>query len=401
MNQKRRVVITGMGALSALGATTRDLWDGLLANRSGVRRVQCLVDSGITVTSGGEVDAVSPENIDRDHDIANRAIDAALAESRRAAADCGFIWSTGLDTFQMGASGFVHRSAGRCFFNLASRFGGPRRMIAAACASGTQAAGEAFRLIQNGQVDACMAGGSSVMLTPFYLIGFAGLQAVAVDNGDDPSMACRPFDKKRKGFALADGAGAMVLETLESAQERGATVFAEVIGFGVSQDAFDLNRPCDDGAGAELCMRRALADAEFSVEQIDAVNAHATATYSGDLAEAAALRNLFVNRWRDVPVSGSKGAIGHAMSAAGVLEAIVAAQTCATGIVPPTVNLRDVDEGCELDHVIGEPRHIDARTVLSVSFGMGGQNAAIVLKRVTNGTELSSHKKAQKTQNRQ
>lgn len=375
---ERRVVITGMGALSALGATTHDLWNGLLEDRSGVKRVQRLVDSGITVTSGGEVDAVSPQNVERDHEIANRAIDDALAESKREAAECGFIWSTGLDTFQLGATGFVHRSAGRCFSNLASRFAGPRRMIAAACASGTQAVGEAFRLIQNGQVEACVAGGSSVMLTPFYLIGFAGLQAVAVDNGDDPSLACRPFDRKRKGFALADGAGAMVLESLESARERGATVFAELIGFGMSQDGFDLNRPCDDGAGAELCMRRALADAELNAEQIDAINAHATATYSGDLAEAAAIRKLF---GQSVPVSGSKGAIGHAMAAAGVLEAIVAAQTCATGIVPPTVNLRHVDEGCELDHVIGEPRDVNAETVLSVSFGMGGQNAAVILKR--------------------
>ena len=379
MHDKRRVVITGMGALSALGATTHDLWNGLLANRSGVRRVQRLVNSGINVTTGGEVDALSPQNVDRDHVIANRAIDDAFAESKRDAAECGFIWSTGLDTFQMGPEGFVHRSAGRCFSNLAARFTGPRRMIAAACASGTQAIGEAFRLIQKGHVDACVAGGSSVMLTPFYLIGFAGLQAVAIDNGDDPSLTCRPFDKRRKGFALADGAGAMVLETHESALKRGAPVFAEVIGFGVSQDAFDLNRPCDDGAGAELCMRRALVDGSLSSEEIDAVNAHATATYSGDLAEAAALRKLFGDRC--LPVSGAKGAIGHAMAAAGVLEAIVAAQTCATGIVPPTVNLQNVDEGCELDHVIGEPRDADAKTVLSVSFGMGGQNAAVILKR--------------------
>ena len=381
MDDKRRVVITGMGALSALGATTRELWNGLLANRSGVRRVQRLVDSGIAVTTGGEVEAVSPLNVERDHEIANRAIEDALAEANRDAAECGFVWSTGLDTFQMGPGGFVHRSAGRCFSNLSTRFNGPRRMIAAACASGTQAVGEAFWLIRNGHVDACVAGGSSVMLTPFYLIGFAGLQAVAVDNGDDPSLACRPFDKRRKGFALADGAGAMVLETLAGAKKRGANVLAEVVGFGMSQDAFDLNRPCDDGAGAELCMRRALDDAGVAPEEIDAVNAHATATYAGDLAEAMALRKVFAGRWERVPVSGSKGAIGHAMAAAGVLEAIVAAQTCATGIVPPTVNLRQIDEGCELDHVIVEPRETDARTVLSVSFGMGGQNAAIVLRR--------------------
>lgn len=381
MNDSRRVVITGMGALSALGATTGELWNGLLANRSGVRTVPRLVESGITVTTGGEVEAVSAQNVDRDHEIANRAIEDALAEANRDAAECGFIWSTGLDTFQMGPTGFVHRSAGRCYSNLSSRFNGPRRMIAAACASGTQAIGEAFRLIQNGHVEACVAGGSSVMLTPFYLIGFAGLQAVALDNGDDPSLACRPFDRRRKGFALADGAGAVVLETLAAARKRGATVFAEVVGFGMSQDAFDLNRPCDDGAGAELCMRRALDDAAITSEQIDAVNAHATATYSGDLAEAAALRKVFANRWQEVPVSGSKGAIGHAMAAAGVLEAIVAVQTCVTGIVPPTVNLRHVDDGCELDHVIGEPRDVNAETVLSVSFGMGGQNAAVILKR--------------------
>jgi 3-oxoacyl-[acyl-carrier-protein] synthase II len=220
------------------------------------------------------------------------------------------------------------------------------------------------------------------MLTPFYLIGFAGLQAVATDNGDHPSKSCRPFDRRRKGFALADGAGALIVETLESARERGVTPLAELIGFGVSQDAFDLNRPCEDGSGAELCMRRALSDARLAPQEIDAVNAHATATYLGDLAEAAALRRLFGCDWKHVPVSGVKGAIGHAMAAAGALEAIVAANTCSTGIVPPTVNLNEPDEGCELDHVIGEPRDVNAQRVLSVSFGMGGQNAALILQRV-------------------
>jgi 3-oxoacyl-[acyl-carrier-protein] synthase II len=378
----RRVVITGTGALSALGQTTQDLWDGLIANRPGIRTVEPLVASGISVTTGGEVDAVPHNQVDRDYEIANRAIDDALAAAKRDAGKCGFIWSTGLDTFQANSHGFVHRSAGRCFSVLASRFVEPRRMIAAACASGTQAIGEAFRLIKNGRVDACVAGGSSVMLTPFYLIGFAGLQAVATDNGDHPSKVCRPFDRRRKGFALADGAGALILETLDSARRRGVTPLAELIGFGMSQDAFDLNRPCEDGAGAELCIRRALSDARLVPQEIDAVNAHATATYLGDLAEAAALRRLFGSAWKRTPVSGVKGAIGHAMAAAGALEAIVAAYTCQTGIVPPTVNLSEPDEGCELDHVIGEPRKADVQRVLSVSFGMGGQNAALILQRV-------------------
>jgi len=381
---RRRVVITGMGSLSALGATTRELWDGLLANRAGIRTVSRLVASGIVVTTGGEVEAVPHNQIDRDFEIADRAIRHALRESDRNPAECGFIWSTGLDTFQAGLddpAAFVHRSAGQCFSALASRFVEPQRMIAAACASGTQAVGEAFRLIRKGRIEACVAGGSSVMLTPFYLIGFAGLQAVAPDNGGPPSAACAPFDRRRKGFALADGAGALVLESLASARDRGANIFAEVLGFGMSQDAFDLNRPCEDGAGAELCMRRALKDAELDATDIDAVNAHATATYLGDLAEATALRRLLGSNWQRVHVSGVKGAIGHAMAAAGAIEAIVSARTVQTGIVPPTVNLIDPDEGCELNHVMGDARDVNARTVLSVSFGMGGQNAALLLRR--------------------
>ena len=384
--ERHRVVITGTGALSALGSNTHELWDGLLANRAGIRRVSRLVASGIVVTTGGEVDSVPHDQIDRDYEIADRAIKAALAEAKRKPSECGFIWSTGLDTFQAGlngVAGFVHRSAGQCFSALASQFLEPKRMIAAACASGTQAIGEAFQLIRNGRIDACVAGGSSVMLTPFYLIGFAGLQAVAADNGGPPSAACAPFDRRRKGFALADGAGALVLEALASARSREANILAEVVGFGMSQDAFDLNRPCEDGAGAELCMRRALRDAQLDAGEIDAVNAHATATYLGDLAEATALRRLLGREWQRTPVSGVKGAIGHAMAAAGALEAIVAARTAQTGLVPPTVNLLNPDEGCELDHVIKDPRDADARTVLSVSFGMGGQNAALLLRRFT------------------
>jgi 3-oxoacyl-[acyl-carrier-protein] synthase II len=381
---ERRVVITGTGALSALGATTDEMWEGLTSGRSGVRRLSRLVDAGLTVTTGGDVEAVPYDLKDRDHKIANRAIDDALACARLDSIEAGFIWSTGLDTFQVGASGFTHRSAGACFYNLAARFAGPRRMIAAACASGAQAVGEAFRLIRSGRAKACVAGGSSVMLTPFYLIGFAGLQAVALDRKDEAaSEACRPFDSRRRGFALADGAGALVMETLASARRRGACVIAEVAGFAMSQDAFDLNRPSEDGAGAELCMRRALDDAGLSPGEVEAVNAHATGTFLGDVAEAAALRRLLGDNWRRVPVCGVKGAIGHAMAAAGALESIVAARICATGIVPPTVNLREPGDGCELDHVIGGARAGDARIVLSGSFGMGGQNAALVFKRVT------------------
>jgi len=377
----RRVVITGMGALSALGSTPEELWNGLLAGRSGIRRLQRFVDAGLLVTTGGEIMAISHERTDRDVMMANWAIGDALAGQDLNLQATAFVWSTGLDTFQGGPNGFEHRDAGACFASLAARFGGPKMMIATACASGTQAIGEGARLIKSGRVDACMTGGSSVMLTPFYLMGFSGLQAVAQDNGwDDPSEACRPFDRRRCGFALADGAGALLLESLDCARRRRASILAEVVGFGMSQDGFDFNRPPEDGAGAEICIKRALQDARLSPSDIHAINAHGTGTYIGDLAEATALRRVFGVK---TPVSGAKGAIGHAMAAAGALEAVIAVKTCMTGIVPPTVNLSEVDEACELDHVLKEPRDAHVEHVMSVSFGMGGQNAAIILKRLS------------------
>lgn len=379
----RRVVITGTGALSALGATPDELWTGLLAGRSGVRRIERFVRAGLRVTTGGDVGAIAHDRADRDLEIARAAIDAAVVEAGIDTAASGLCWANSLDTFQITADGPIMRSAGTCFSATAARFGRPRRMFAVACASGTFAIGEAFTLVRSGRVDTCVAGGSSVMLTPFYLTGFAGLGAVALDReDDDPSAACRPFDRNRRGFALADGAGAVVVESLDSARRRGAAVLAEIVGFGTSADAFDLNRPPDDGAGALACMGRALDDAGLDPDAIDAVNAHGTGTVVGDLAEAAALRALLGDRAMRTPVSSAKGAIGHAMAAAGALEAIVAARTCATGIVPPTVSLQKPDEKCALDHVVRHPRACDAHRVLSASFGMGGQNAALVLQRV-------------------
>ncbi len=387
----RRVVLTGSGALSALGATPDELWQGLLDDRSGIRRLPALVTMGLDVTTGGEVDAVprtgnrdlaAPE---RDLALAGRAIGDALAESGLDASACGLIWGAGLDTFRPGgrearAPSVVDlRSAGDCFTALSGPFSGPRRMLAVACATGTQAIGEAYELVKRGRAEACVAGGSSVMLTPFYLVGFARLGAVALDvDGEDPATICRPFDRSRRGFALADGAGAVVVEAAANARRRGAAAIAEVVGFGTSQDAFDLNRPPEDGAGAELAIRRALGDAGLAPGEIDAVNAHGTATLAGDRAEAAALRRLL---GETTPVSSAKGAIGHAMAAAGVLEAIVACRTCATGLVPPTVSLRQPDPELALDHVVAEPRDAGAQTVLSISLGMGGQNAAVILRR--------------------
>jgi len=369
-----RVVITGTGALSPLGATPAALWHGVLARQSGVRT---LANVRGDVTTGGPVDV--PEVHDRYQRIANTAIDAALAEAHRDAGDTAFLWGTGLDTYFREGDELVHLPTWVEFDSLAHRFALPRRMIALACATGTAAIGEAFRLVRAGRVQACVAGGSSMMLGTIYLIGFHALRAVAVDVANEPaSAACKPFDRKRRGFALSDGAGALVVESLASAQARGAEPLAEIVGYGVSQDAFDLNRPPPDGAGALLAMQRAIADARLAPSDIHAVNAHGTGTHAGDIAEAAAIRTLLGTR---TPVSSLKGAIGHAMAAAGALESIAAIATCRTGIVPPTTNLDDPDDECALDHVIGAPRETGATRVLKTSFGMGGQNAAIIVQR--------------------
>jgi len=376
-----RVVITAWGALSPFGVTPDALWDGLVAGRSAVQPIAKHVAGGLPVTTGGEV-PVETSDKERDLVMSRRPINDALAMAGLARGETSLFWANGLDTFAHEGGELVERSAGACFSAVAREHARPRRMIATACASATQAIGEAFRAIRAGRVRAAVAGGATVMLTPHYALGFAWLQALALDlDGEAPGAACKPFDRMRRGFALSEGGAALVLEDVESAKARGARVLGEVVGFGSSQDAFDLNRPPPDGAGAELCMRRALDDAGLSPERVAAINAHGTGTRAGDPAEVAAIRRLLGERWKTTPVTSVKGAIGHPMAAAGALQAIAATESCRRGLVPPTVNLVEPDEDCQLDHVVGAAREADVPVVLSCSYGMGGQNASIVITR--------------------
>jgi 3-oxoacyl-[acyl-carrier-protein] synthase II len=376
-----RVVITAWGALSPFGVTPDALWDGLVSGRSAIRPIAKHVAGGLPVTTGGEV-PIETSDKERDLVMSRRPIDDALAMAGLRAGETALFWANGLDTFAHDGGDLVERSAGVCFSAIAREHLRPRRMIATACASATQAIGEAFRAVRAGRVRAAVAGGATVMLTPHYALGFAWLQALAMDvEGDVASAACKPFDRLRRGFALSEGGAALVLEEMESAKARGATVLGEVVGFGSSQDAFDLNRPPPDGAGAELCMKRALDDAGFGVGRVGAINAHGTGTRAGDPAEVAAIQRLLGERWRQTPVTSVKGAIGHPMAAAGALQAIAATESCRRGVVPPTCNLVDPDDDCQLDHVMGAAREVDVPVVLSCSYGMGGQNACIVITR--------------------
>jgi 3-oxoacyl-[acyl-carrier-protein] synthase II len=381
-----RVAVTGVGAVSPFGVGVATLWDGLRAGRSGVTRIARFTAAGLPVTTGGEV-PLPPEDTARDVALSQLPIAEALAQAGLAPAETAIVWANGLDTFVHERGELVERSAGACFDVIARRHASPRRMIATACASSTQAIGEAFRLVRAGRVRACVAGGATTMLTPHYALGFTWLQALAVDRADEePAAACKPFDRERRGFALAEGGGALVLEALDAARARGVRVLAEVVGYGSSQDAYDLNRPPGDGAGAELCMRRSLADAELAPERVAAISAHGTGTRAGDPAEAVAVQRVFGERTRATPVTSIKGALGHAMAAAGGLQAVSAVCSLRTGVVPPTCNLREPDDDCVLDHVVGRARELDIPLVLVNSFGMGGQNACVIYARVEDQT---------------
>jgi 3-oxoacyl-[acyl-carrier-protein] synthase II len=265
---------------------------------------------------------------------------------------------------------------------VAIRFGlrGPNLCPVAACASGTQAIGEAARLIARGDADVMLAGGAEAAVTPLSLAGFAAMRALSTRN-DDPAHASRPFDRERDGFVLGEGSAVLVLESLEHAQRRGAMIRAEVVGYGVTSDAMHLAAPDEQGDGAQRCMRLALEDADLTPDTVDTLNAHATGTPAGDPVEARAIRAVFGSHAARLPVSATKSMTGHLLGAAGAVEALFCVRALETGVLPPTIHLASPDPDCDLHHVTPEARKCDVRVALSNSFGFGGTNASLVLVR--------------------
>lgn len=409
---RRRVVITGLGMLSPLGNTVADSWQGILAGRSGIGLIEHMDLSAYATRFGGSVKGFDVEQYlsAKEARKLDLFIQYGLAASFQAVRDSGLEVTDanrerigvamgsgigGLTNIENNCRSLIEQGPRRIspFFvpgsiiNMVSGFlsihlgiQGPNYAIATACTTGTHCIGMAARNIAYGEADVMIAGGSEMAACGLGLGGFGAARALSTRN-DEPTRASRPWDKGRDGFVLSDGAGALVLEELEHARARGATIYAELVGFGMSGDAFHMTSPPDDGAGAARCMRNALRDAGLNADQVQYINAHGTSTPAGDLAEAAAVKSVFGDHAYRVAVSSTKSMTGHLLGAAGAVEAIFSVLAIRDQVAPPTINLEEPDEGCDLDFVPHQARSMPIDVVLSNSFGFGGTNGSLVFRR--------------------
>lgn len=411
-NGRPRVVITGMGAISPLGHTAGENWESLLIGRSGIGPITQFDSSHLPVHIAGEVKDFDPGdymNFKEARRI-SRASQLAIAATTMALDDAGLhpplddaervatIVGTGSGGLEVADRELtVLRTKG---FNRVSPFAmvgylanmpayhlsllagakGYISTVVAACASGTQALGEALDHVRNGRADMAIAGGVEGLVHEASITGFARMRALSTRN-DDPQHACRPFDRERDGTVISEGAGVVVLERLDHALARGATIQAELLGYATSSDAFHISQPDPQAAGAVRAMRWALEDARVNTDQIDYINAHGTSTPLNDAMETLAIKSLFGEQAYEIPVSSSKSVLGHAMGATGAIEAIMCAYALNNAVIPPTWNYEVPDPECDLDYVPNAPREAPLRTVLSNSFGMGGQNACLVMSK--------------------
>jgi 3-oxoacyl-[acyl-carrier-protein] synthase II len=407
-----RVVITGMGALTPLGLTLDETWAGLIAGRSGIAPITLFDASELPIRIAGEVKGFEPGRY-MDFKEARRMArcsQLAIAAGVQAMADAGLgdqvpdperagvLMGTGiggLDAALEGWDTFNTRGLRRVnpFTATASLCNMPAHhlsllfqcrahntTVVTACAAGTSGIGEAAEVIRRGQADLMLAGGVDGMVHPIIVGGFIVMRVLA-DNNEHPERACKPFDARRDGFVSAEGVAVMVLERLDKALQRGARIYAEVLGYAANSDAFHVAAPDPEGAGAVRCMKWALEDAGLSPGQIDYINAHGPGTVAGDAAETRAIKRLFGEYAYRVPISSTKSMVGHALGGAGAIEAAACVKTITTGSIHPTLNYEVPDPECDLDYVPNQAREANVRTTLSNSFGLGGQNACLVLAR--------------------
>lgn len=410
----RRVVVTGVGMIAPSGNNFETAWENALAGKTGIRRIERFDPSNLPVHIAGEVKNSEPlaEQVMEAKECkrASRFIKFAMIAGAEAVNDANLEYKTSntnawgcsigvgigaLEDIEDSTMTLVNKGPRRVspFFipymipNMASgifskyfNLKGPNICTTTACASGTHGVGEALMYIRSGLADVMVAGGSESAVSPLGITSFANMKALCAQN-DDPLTASRPFDKERSGFVMGEGAGVLVLEELEHAQKRGAKIYAEVVGYGMSGDAHHITAPSPEGEGAERCIRMALASGNVPADEVDHINAHGTSTKLNDWYESLAIERVFGDHAKEISVCSTKGVTGHCLGAAGGIEAAYTALAVSRSMVPQTANYKTPDPDCRLDYTAGEARQRDIRYAMSNSFGFGGTNASIVFKK--------------------
>ena len=409
---KRRVVITGLGALAPNGNTAADFWSGLLAGKSGIQHVSYFDTENFSVKIAGELSGFNAEDYFDRKEI--RKLDPFSIYGLVAATEAFEHSGLDLDTIDHDRAGVIIGSgvggiqtledqhkvlqdkgsrrispffvpkmiANIAAGQIAIKFGlrGPNYTVVSACSSGSDAIGQAFRKIQYGETDVMLTGGSEASVTPMTIAGFGNMKALSASHNDDPEKASRPFDKDRDGFVLGEGAGMIVLESLEHAQARGADILAEMSGYGATDDAFHITQPAEGGAGAVKAIALALEDAGAQPEEIDYINAHGTSTHFNDKSESAAIRTVFGAHADALKVSSTKSMTGHLLGASGAIATVACVKALEDNKVPPTINYTTPDPECDLDYVPNTAQDRKCSTVMLNAFGFGGHNAVLVIR---------------------
>jgi len=413
---RRRVVVTGMGIVSPVGSTIDTAWDAICNGRSGIDTIRSFDAEHMKTRIAGEVSGfdidqyLSPREAKR----LDEFIHYGFAAATDALADAGLLDEDsnhdperigcsvgsgigGLNTIEKTTEAYLKGGPRKVspffipgsiinmisgYLSLKYNLKGPNMAIVTACSTATHSMGTAARMIQYGEVDIMVAGGAEYSTTPTSISGFISARAMSTRN-DEPGRASRPWDQERDGFVLSNGAGVVVLEELEHAKQRGATIYGELIGFGMSADAFHMTAPPEDGEGAARCMSIAVKDAGLDPQDIDYINAHGTSTPLGDLAETIATKTTFGAHAYQTAVSSTKSMTGHLLGAAGGVEAIFTLLSLRDGIIPPTINLENPSDGCDLDYVPNTARETNVEIAISNSFGFGGTNGSLIFRKFT------------------
>jgi 3-oxoacyl-[acyl-carrier-protein] synthase II len=413
----RRVVVTGLGVVTSLGCKVDELWSRLCNGESGIHPIERFDCSRFRSRFGGEIrnwsteGYISPKESKRLDRFTQFAVVAAIEAVRDAGWDvsgedpnrCGVIFGSGiggLEELEVQHTRLLEKGPDRVsaftipklMANAASgqisiQFGlkGPSQAVVTACASASNAIGEAFKTIQHGDCDLMITGGSEAAVTPLGISGFAAMRALSERN-DDPTAASRPFDAERDGFVLSEGAGVLILESLEHARNRGAHIHAEMLGYGASADAGHITQPDKDGLGAAKAMLQALRDGQIDPCDVGYINAHGTSTLLGDQAETAAVKTVFGESAREVSISSTKSQLGHLLGASGGVELVISIIALQRGVIPPTINYHTPDPACDLDYTPNQARERKLKVAMSNSFGFGGHNASLVVGPLRNGS---------------